>query len=95
MKLADLCKMIEDTFPQVSCLENPHYKQVTCFFRNDENDEGVNLLTPWYQMRVKDGEIPDADVPEIVDNLRRLINLKNQIKADLIIKEINEMKFDS
>ena len=95
MKLTDVCKIVEDTFPQTYCRVNSKYKQIICFFRNTEDDGGISLLTPWYQMRVKDDELPDSDVPEIIESLRRVVVLKNQIRADLLIKEINGMDWES
>ena len=71
MKLTpeELCTLIEKSVPGTHCKLIPHTTQISAAF-NYRPDKVVSLLTPYLQMCLKQGQIPDDDLTRLIEEVR-------------------------
>ena len=69
--LEELSRRIEEDVPTAKALPISHANQIIISF-SDRPDVEVSLLTPWYQMRLSNGILSDADIGELKKELIRL-----------------------
>ena len=62
--LEELSRRIEEDVPTAKALPISHANQIIISFSNRPDVE-VSLLTPWYQMRLSNGILSDADIGEL------------------------------
>lgn len=71
--IEELSREIEEIVPTARALPISEANQIIVTFANRPNVE-VALLTPWYQMRLKNGNLSLADIGELKAELDRVLN---------------------
>ena len=82
----ELCQMLTEEVPTVRCTVSPSGDQIAVEFKN-RNDLVIHLLTPYYQNKLKNGEIPEDDIPVLIDDVKKLA--EKSVYSDIIMEDLN------
>lgn len=85
--IEEICQMVSENISAVRCTVSPSGDQITVEF---DNRPGIviHLLTPYYQNKLKNGGIPEEDIPPLIDEVKRMAERK--IYSDALIEDIND-----
>ena len=85
--IEEICQMVSENISAVRCTVSPFGDQIAVEF---DNRPGVviHLLTPYYQNKLKNGGIPEEDIPLLIDDVKRLAERK--IYSDAVVEDIND-----
>lgn len=90
--IEEICQMVSENISAVRCTVSPFGDQIAVEF---DNRPGVviHLLTPYYQNKLKNGGIPEADIPLLIDEVKRLAAMEHY--SDAIVEDLNSWFEDS
>ncbi len=71
----ELCRLIEESVPRTHCRLIPHTTQISVTF-DYRPDKVVSLLTPYLQMCLKQGNIPDDDLHRLIEEVRGIATFR-------------------
>ena len=85
--IEEICQMVSENISAVRCTVSPFGDQIAVEF---DNRPGVviHLLTPYYQIKLKNGGIPEEDIPPLIDEVKRMA--ERNIYSDALIEDIND-----
>ena len=69
--LETLCRKVEAAEPNAKAKAVPEQNQIIVTFAN-RLDVEIALLTPWYQMQIKKGQMESEDVVALLLGLKRI-----------------------
>ena len=84
--IGEICQMVSENVSAVRCTVSPSGDQIAVEF-NNRPDVVIHLLTPYYQNKLKNGGIPEEDIPPLIDEVRKLA--ENRVYSDAIIADLN------
>ena len=71
----ELCTLIEKSVPRTHCRLIPQTTQISVTF-DYRPDKVVSLLTPYLQMCLKQGSIPDDDLERLIEEVRGIATFR-------------------
>lgn len=75
LTIIELCALVERSVPRTHCSIVPNITQILVTF-DYRPDKVAALLTPYLQMCLKRGEIPDDDLQRLIDEVRGIASFK-------------------
>lgn len=85
VNVAELCKIVAKEIPITMCIVSPSDDQIAVKFNNRPGVK-IHLLTPYYQIKLKNGGIPQEDIPPLIDEVRKLA--EKRVYSDTILKDL-------
>ena len=73
--IGGLCTLVEKSVPGTHCTPIPNSIQIRVTF-NYRPDKVVTLLTPYLQVCLKRGEIPDDDLHRLIEEVRGIATFR-------------------
>lgn len=86
VNVAELCEIVSKEIPTAMCIVSPSGDQIAVKFSNRPGDI-IHLLTPYYQIKLKNGGIPNEDIPPLIDEVKRLA--EKGVYSDALIEDLN------
>lgn len=86
VKIEKLSQILTKKVPSVRCIVSPLGDQIAVEFKN-RNDLVIHLLTPYYQNKLKNGGIPEDDIPVLIDDVKKLA--EKSVYSDIIMEDLN------
>lgn len=75
ISVGELCTLVERSVPRTHCRPVPNSTQILVTF-DYRPDKVVTLLTPYLQMCLKRGEIPDDDLQRLIEEVRGIASFR-------------------
>ena len=85
--IEEICQMVSENISAVRCTVSPFGDQIAIKY-DIRPGVVIHLLTPYYQNKLKNGGIPEEDIPPLIDEVKRMSERK--IYSDALIEDIND-----